>query len=60
MDAAAGLAERIDVQADDLAIRIELLQDCPGLFIRLVVAEFRADDRPVANVIVHIARDEVA
>ena len=59
MNAAARLADRIDVQANDFTARIELLQNRLGPVVGIIVPEFGADYRSVANVIVHLTGHEI-
>lgn len=53
-------ANRIDVEGNDLATGIKLLQRRLGDGVRSVVSEFGADDPSVADIIVHVARYEIA
>ena len=41
MNAAARLAYRVNIQRHDLAARVEPAENCPGLLIRVPVAELQ-------------------
>ena len=59
MNTAADLSDRIDVHYDDRPTRIELRQSLPRDRIGFRIAKFRRDHSTVADVEVHVRRDQI-